>query len=76
MYQNSIKKECWRRFYHPLHVDCIGEARLLYCADCGARLHNERGKSKGGYKDIYTCSSYRKHTITCTMQLYPHKCCA
>ena len=34
---------------------------------CGARLYNERGKSKGGYKDIYTCSSYRKHTTTCTM---------
>ena len=49
----------------------IGEANpltgLLYCADCGARLYNERGKSKGGYKDIYTCSSYRKHTTTCTM---------
>ena len=40
---------------------------LLYCADCGARLYNERGKSKGGYKDIYTCSSYRKHTTTCAM---------
>ncbi|NBI83753.1 hypothetical protein D3Z48_17125, partial [Clostridiaceae bacterium] len=24
--QNFIKKECWRLFCNPLHVDCIGEA--------------------------------------------------
>lgn len=50
----------------------LGEANpltgLLYCADCGARLYNERGKDiKGRPKDVYTCSSYRRHTTDCTM---------
>ena len=50
----------------------LGEANpltgLLYCADCGARLYNERGSNgKGHFKDSYACSSYRKHTSNCTM---------
>ena len=41
---------------------------LLYCADCGARLYNERGENgKGHFKDSYACSSYRKRTSDCTM---------
>ena len=50
----------------------LGEANpltgLLYCADCGAKMYNERGTtSKGNYKDVYTCSSHRKRTTSCTM---------
>ena len=50
----------------------LGEANpltgLLYCADCGARLYNERGDNgKGHFKDSYACSSYRKRTSDCTM---------
>jgi len=50
----------------------LGEANpltgLLYCADCGARLYNERGVNiKGRFKDFYACSNYRKHTSDCTM---------
>ncbi|NBI84278.1 AraC family transcriptional regulator [Clostridiaceae bacterium] len=29
MCQNFIKKECWRLFCNPLHVDCIGESQRL-----------------------------------------------
>ena len=50
----------------------LGEANpltgLLYCADCGARLYNERGDNgKGHFRDSYACSSYRKRTSDCTM---------
>ncbi len=53
-------------------LNILGEAnpltRLLYCADCGAKMYNERGTtSKGNYKDVYTCSSHRKRTTSCTM---------
>ena len=51
----------------------LGEANpltgLLYCADCGARLYNERGDNgRGHFKDSYACSSYRKRTSDCTMR--------
>jgi DNA invertase Pin-like site-specific DNA recombinase len=41
---------------------------LLYCADCGAKLYNERGLTRQGTpKDNYHCASYTKHTADCTM---------
>jgi DNA invertase Pin-like site-specific DNA recombinase len=40
---------------------------LMVCADCGAKLYNERGyTSKGKWKDIYICSNSRKHAGGCT----------
>jgi DNA invertase Pin-like site-specific DNA recombinase len=52
--------------------DSMGEANpltgLLFCADCGAKMYNERGRDKNGKRrNNYICSSYRKHTATCTM---------
>lgn len=56
------------------HRTNFGEANpltgLLYCADCGARLYNERRascKRKDHFEDDYVCSSYRRHTKECTM---------
>ena len=41
---------------------------LLYCADCGAKMYNERtANNRGHFVDVYSCSSYRKHTTDCTM---------
>jgi len=42
---------------------------LLYCADCGAKLYNERASDKyhNHPRDNYICASYRKHTTDCTM---------
>ena len=53
-------------------ANSLGEANpltgILYCADCGARMYNERGAAhNGGWKDVYVCGSYRRHTADCTM---------
>lgn len=41
---------------------------LLYCADCGGKMYNERTETmKGKRKNNYLCSSYRKQTADCTM---------
>jgi site-specific DNA recombinase len=41
---------------------------LLFCADCGAKLYNERTADYNGRpRNNYICSSYRKHTADCTM---------
>ena len=41
---------------------------LLFCADCGAKMYNERGKGAHGLpRNNYICSNYRKHTADCTM---------
>lgn len=53
-------------------VNSLGEANrltgIVYCADCGRRMYNDRteGKSKKR-KNNYICSSYRRHTTQCTM---------
>ncbi len=40
---------------------------LLFCADCGAKLYNERSTGKNSRpKNNYLCASYRKHTTDCT----------
>ncbi|GHU80013.1 recombinase [Clostridia bacterium] len=51
--------------------DNLGEPHpltgLLYCADCGAKLYNERSNSvKGKPRNNYICASYRKRTTNCT----------
>lgn len=41
---------------------------LLYCAECGGKMYNERTETvKGKRKNNYLCSSYRKQTAACTM---------
>ena len=63
---NRIRTNAKRR-----RPDSLGEPHpltgLLWCADCGAKLYNERGKTaQGNPKDVYCCSSYRKKTTDCT----------
>lgn len=63
---NRIRQNAKRR-----RPNSLGEANpltgLLWCADCGAKLYNERGfNQKGKWKDIYICSSNRKRTTDCT----------
>lgn len=53
-------------------ANSLGEANpltgILFCADCGAKLYNERGMNPNGKRrDAYTCSCYRKRTTECTM---------
>lgn len=40
---------------------------LLYCADCGNRLHFATGKSMTPAQDCYRCSRYKSNTGDCTM---------
>ena len=64
---NRVRRNVKRR-----RTNSLGEPNplsgLLYCADCGGKLYNERGKTGSGTStDAYVCSTYRKHTSDCTM---------
>lgn len=39
---------------------------MLYCADCGAKLYQVRGKGWEHEKEYFVCASYRKHKGLCT----------
>lgn len=39
---------------------------MLYCADCGAKLYQVRGKGWSHDEDYFVCSSYRKQKGKCT----------
>lgn len=40
---------------------------LLYCADCGSKLHFATGKNMTPQQDCYRCSRYKSNTGGCTM---------
>ena len=40
---------------------------LLYCADCGSKLHFATGKNMTLQQDCYRCSRYKSNTGDCTM---------
>ena len=40
---------------------------LLYCADCGSKLHFATGKNMMPQQDCYRCSRYKSNTGDCTM---------
>lgn len=40
---------------------------LLYCADCGSKLHFATGKHMTPAQDCYRCSRYKSNTGDCTM---------
>lgn len=39
---------------------------MLYCADCGAKLYQVRGKGRSHDKEYFVCASYRKQKGKCT----------
>lgn len=39
---------------------------LLYCADCGSKLHFATGKNMTPEQDCYRCSKYKSNTGDCT----------
>ena len=50
----------------PKRIDTLGEANpltgLLYCADCGAKMYNQRSRgteSKPYPYDVFECSTYK-----------------
>ena len=40
---------------------------LLYCADCGSKLHFATGKNRTPEQDCYRCARYKSNTGDCTM---------
>ena len=40
---------------------------LLYCADCGSKLHFATGKNMTPEQDCYRCTRYKSNTGDCTM---------
>lgn len=40
---------------------------LLYCADCGSKLHFATGKNMTAEQDCYRCARYKSNTGDCTM---------
>lgn len=40
---------------------------LLYCADCGSKLHFSTGKNMTLEQDCYRCARYKSNTGDCTM---------
>ena len=40
---------------------------LLYCADCGSKLHFATGKNMTPEQDRYRCARYKSNTGDCTM---------
>ena len=40
---------------------------LLYCADCGSKLHFATGKNMTPEQDCYRCTKYKSNTGDCTM---------
>ena len=52
------------------YPDGWGEAApltgLLYCADCGGKLHFATSKSFEGKQDHYVCNNYKSNRGTCT----------
>ena len=39
---------------------------LLFCADCGGKLHFATSKSFEGRQDHYVCNNYKSNRSTCT----------
>jgi predicted RNA-binding Zn-ribbon protein involved in translation (DUF1610 family) len=75
-----VDKETWELAQQlrktPRRHDTIGEANpltgLLFCADCGAKMYNQRSRgteNKPYPTDVYECSSYKlagqKRTTAC-----------
>lgn len=76
-----IDKETWELAQTlrktPRRIDTLGEANpftgLLFCADCGAKLYNQRSRGNGTTNrphDAFDCSSYKlahqKHAKACS----------
>jgi len=69
-----VDKETWARVQElrkqrkrPNRYDEVGLfSGLLFCADCGSVLYQQRYQSKTRKQDCYICGSYKKRTADCT----------
>ena len=80
-----VDAETWKTVHR---TDTTGEANpltgLVYCADCGARMYNHRGRSTAIQKNwpldpvsgLYPNDHYNCSTYSLTMHHTDKKCCA
>ena len=76
-----IDKETWERVQElrkqrkrPNRYDEVGLfSGILFCADCGHVLYQQRYQNKDRKQDCYICGSYKKRTRNCTAHFYPHR---
>ena len=69
-----IDKETWERVQElrkqrkrPNRYDEVGLfSGILFCADCGHVLYQQRYQNKDRKQDCYICGSYKKRTRNCT----------
>jgi len=69
-----IEKDTWERVQElrkqrkrPNRYDEVGLfSGLLFCADCGSVLYQQRYQNKTRKQDCYICGNYKKRTHDCT----------
>ena len=47
---------------------------MLFCADCGHVMYQQRYQNKNRKQDCYICGSYKKRTRDCTAHLSAPTC--
>ena len=58
----------------PNRYDEVGLfSGILFCADCGHVLYQQRYQNKDRKQDCYICGSYKKRTPELYGALYPHR---
>ena len=73
LYAKRKKKPMPERPYHWGNQSIVGILErqglfsgLLFCADCGGKLHFATSKSFEGKQDHYVCNNYKSNRGTCT----------
>ena len=69
-----IDRETWERVQElrkqrkrPNRYDEVGLfSGILFCADCGSVMYQQRYQTDKRKQDCYICGSYKKHTADCT----------
>lgn len=69
-----IDRETWERVQtlrrqrkRPNRYDEMGLfSGILYCADCGSILYQQRYENKTRKQDCYICGNYKRRTVDCT----------
>ena len=69
-----IDRETWERVQelrkqrkHPNRYDEVGLfSGILFCADCGSVMYQQRYQTDKRKQDCYICGSYKKRTADCT----------
>ena len=58
----------------PNRYDEVGLfSGILFCADCGSVMYQQRYQTDKRKQDCYICGNYKKRTHDCTGAFYPHR---